>query len=71
MMDFLKVNNHVTKEQYMWEWTVPQIKLASYDTTHIVSIPDKKEKKNETVINDGEDLLRMFGFANINKNIEI
>lgn len=70
-MDFLKVNNHVTKEQYMWEWTVPQIKLASYDTTHIVSIPDKKEKKNETVINDGEDLLRMFGFANINKNIEI
>lgn len=71
MIDFLKMYPHVTKEQYMWEWTIPQIKLASYDNTHLVHLPEKKDKP--VVINTAEDLLRSFGLdpnQHIN-NVEI
>ena len=30
-MDFLKAHPNVTREEYMWEWSVPQIMLASAD----------------------------------------
>ena len=35
MIDFLRLNPYITKDEYMWEWTVPQIKLASYDFSHV------------------------------------
>lgn len=35
-MDFLKSHPNVTRDEYMWMWTVPQILLASFDFTHIV-----------------------------------
>lgn len=44
MMDFLKAHPNVTRDEYMWEWTVPQIMLASYDFTHIVYLKDRKRK---------------------------
>lgn len=48
MVDFLKNNPYVSREQYMWEWTVPQIRLASYDYTH-VNYLSEKEVENKTV----------------------
>lgn len=42
MMDFLKENPSVTKEAYMWEWTVPQIKLASSDRTRVKYLTEKE-----------------------------
>lgn len=58
MIDFLKNNPSVTKEEYLWEWTVPQIKLASYDFTHIKYLSEKeKEKKKTKVMNSAEDIL--------------
>lgn len=58
MIDFLKNNPTVTREQYLWEWTVPQIKLASYDFTHIKYLSEKeKEKKKTKVMNSAEDIL--------------
>ena len=45
MMDFLKANPHVTREQYLWNWTIPQIRLASFDSTHI-EYTNKKDAKN-------------------------
>ena len=45
MMDFLKAHPNVTRDEYMWEWTVPQIMLASYDFTHIVYLKDRRRGK--------------------------
>lgn len=42
MMDFLKAYPSVTKEAYMWEWTVPQIRIASADATHVKYLTDKE-----------------------------
>lgn len=41
-MDFLKENPSVTKEAYMWEWTVPQLKLASMDRTRVKYLTDRE-----------------------------
>lgn len=57
MIDFLKNNPSVTRQQYMWEWTVPQVKLASYDYTHVRYLSEKeKKKKKSKVVNSLEDL---------------
>lgn len=34
-MDFLKSFPSVTRDDYLWRWTVPQVLLASYDFTHL------------------------------------
>lgn len=44
MVDFLRENPYVTKEEYLWEWTVPQIRLASYDFTHVIYLDDEQVK---------------------------
>lgn len=62
MMDFLKAFPSVTKEQYMWEWTVPQIRLASADNTHVVYLTEKQtemrkaKKYNSSNIEELSDL---------------
>lgn len=62
MIDFLKTNPYVTKDQYMWEWTIPQIKLASFDFSHVVYLSEKDNtNKDATVINSGEDLINDLG----------
>lgn len=62
MIDFLRANPFVTKEEYMWEWTVPQIKLASYDFSHVSYGSSKKNPKaNAKTINSAEDLLNDLG----------
>lgn len=56
MMDFLKANPSVTKEAYMWEWTVPQIKLASIDNTHVRYLTDSEVEARKIKKYDGNNL---------------
>ena len=68
MIDFLRANTWCSQEEYKWQMTVPQVRLASMDFTHIKYLSDKEEKdnkkknkaKNTTVINSAED------FKNLN-----
>ena len=63
MIDFLRANTRCSQEEYKWKMTVPQIRLASMDFTHIEYISSDKDKnqkndklKNAKVINGAEDL---------------
>ena len=47
MMDFLKAYPSVTKDEYMWSWSVPQIKLAAFDFSHVVYLTDKQKEKRK------------------------
>ena len=58
MIDFLKANPYVSREEYMWEWTIPQIKLASIDFTHVKYTDDKKKKSD---IFDGSQPINDLG----------
>lgn len=44
MMDFIKLYPSVTREQYMWEWSVPQIKLAMIDYSHTETMSEEGAK---------------------------
>lgn len=57
MVDFLKQNPYVTREQYMWEWTIPQIRLASYDYTHVNYLSDGEKGNNKSKKYDDPDVL--------------
>lgn len=64
MVDFLKQNPYVTREEYMWEWTIPQIRLASYDFTHVRYLSEEEaesKKKNEKVYEDPKDFVNDLG----------
>lgn len=57
MIDFLRANPYVSREDYLWKWTVPQIKLASYDYSHVEYLTEEqakavKQRDNAVVIND-------------------
>lgn len=75
MTDFLKENTWCSLEQYKWELSVAQIRLMSFDFTHIEHLDTDKAKKpsqslkNATVINGGDDLknLNDFGIPIIKK----
>lgn len=60
MIDFLRTNTWCSQEEYKWQMTIPQVRLASMDFTHIEYLSDS-EKQNENlqnakVINGAEDL---------------
>jgi hypothetical protein len=61
MMDFLKNFPFVTREEYMWKWTVPQIKLASYDFTHVNYLTEKQAKMRKAKVIDGGNLMNDLG----------
>lgn len=72
MIDFLKNNPTVTKEEYQWGWTIPQIRLASYDFTHVKYLKTDKNKKKGNdkatqTFNTAEDLLNDLGAPAFNK----
>lgn len=65
MIDFLRSNTWCSQEEYKWGMTVPQVRLASMDFTHIEYLSDSEKKSggggnanlsNATVINGAEDL---------------
>ena len=66
MADFLKQNPYVTREEYMWEWTIPQIRLASYDFTHVNYLSEEEaENKNARRVG-AEDLVNDLGIPIFN-----
>lgn len=63
MVDFLKAFPFVSKEEYMWEWTVPQIKLASADNTHVRYLSEKQAEMRKATIHDGSGLRNDLGLT--------
>lgn len=62
MTDFLKANPYVTKEEYLWDWTVPQVKLSSFDFTHTVFLSEEEAKKSKAKkIDSADDLINDLG----------
>lgn len=55
MVDFLKANPYVSREEYMWKWTVPQIRLASYDFTHVRYLSEEEAKMKNAKVYDLDD----------------
>ena len=64
MIDFLRANTWCSQEEYKWGMTVPQVRLASMDFTHIEYLDDDKKHTNEearnlsnaTIIRGADDL---------------
>lgn len=54
MVDFLKQNPYVTREEYVWEWTIPQIRLAAYDFTHVKYLSEEEAKMKKAKVCDLE-----------------
>lgn len=46
-MDFLKQYPFITIEQYLWELTVPEVRIMAYDATRIIYLSDKQAKLNK------------------------
>lgn len=44
-MDFLKTYPSFTMEQYLWEISIPKLKLMMADATRIVYLTEKQSKK--------------------------
>lgn len=66
MTDFLKANPYYTKEQYMWELTIPQIRLASYDFTHVRYLSEKEAaNKNAKGYDTPEEFMAALGMTTI------
>lgn len=55
MVDFLKANPYVSRDEYMWKWTVPQIRLASYDFTHVRYLSEEEAKMKNAKVYDLDD----------------
>lgn len=47
MVDFLKSNPYISRDEYMWEWTIPQLQLAANDFTHVRYLSDKEIKRRK------------------------
>jgi hypothetical protein len=71
MIDFLRANQFVSREEYMWVWTIPQITLACIDFTRIEykkvdSSKDEKIKPNGKIntvplqARNAEEFMNMF-----------
>ena len=44
MIDFLRANPYVSREEYLWHWTVPQVKRASLDYSHVEYLTEEQAK---------------------------
>lgn len=71
MIDFLRANPYVSKEDYLWHWTVPQIHLASYDFSHIEYLSEEQAKKdkqrqNAVRVQDANELMNDLGLPVFN-----
>ena len=73
MVDFLRANTWCSQEEYKWVMTVPQVRLASMDFTHIEYLSEKEKKQHggDVVTIGGSDDLKNFndlGIPIINKD---
>ena len=75
MIDFLRANPYVSKEEYLWKWTIPQVKLASIDYSHIEHLSEEqaeveKKRKNAIRIDNVMDLVNDLGIPVFNTKKE-
>lgn len=42
MIDFLRAFPNVSRDEYLWSWTVPQIRLSMCDNTHIEYLTERQ-----------------------------
>ena len=71
MIDFLRANPYVSKEEYLWQWTIPQVKLASLDYSHVEHLSEEqakaeKNRKNAVHIDNVMDLVNDLGIPVFN-----
>ena len=71
MIDFLRANPYVSKEEYLWQWTIPQVKLASLDYSHVEHLSEEqakaeKNRKNAVRIDNVMDLVNDLGIPVFN-----
>ena len=71
MIDFLRANPYVSKEEYLWQWTIPQVKLASLDYSHVEHLSEEqakaeKNRKNAVRIYNVMDLVNDLGIPVFN-----
>lgn len=65
MADFIKTFPSVSAEEYKWQWTIPQIKIASCDITHIVY--QKENKPKEKSYDNPYDFMSDLGIPIVKK----
>lgn len=56
MIDFLRANTWCSRDEYLWQMTVGQVRLASFDFSH-VEYTNKDKPKNKK-INSADDIRR-------------
>lgn len=69
MIDFLRSNTWCSHEEYLWEMTVGQVRLSSFDFSHVECGNKDKKKKKVNKISSVDDLknLNDLGMPIINK----
>ena len=69
MVDFLRSNTWCSREEYLWEMTVGQVRLSSFDFSHIEYCNKNDKKKKVSKIESADDLknLNDLGLPIINK----
>ncbi len=70
MIDFLRANTWCSREEYIWQMTVGQVKLSAFDFSRIeYSKKSQNSDGNNIKINTPEDLKNIndFGVPIINK----
>lgn len=67
MIDFLRSNTWCSRDEYLWEMTVGQVRLSSVDFSHVQYL--NKNKKKVSKIGSADDLknLNDLGLPIINK----
>lgn len=68
MVDFLRSNTWCSREEYLWGMTVGQVRLSSFDFSHVEYLNKGKNKK-VSKIGSADDLknLNDLGLPIINK----
>lgn len=74
MCDFLKAFPFVTMEQYLWEYSIPLIRLMSADVSHVLYLTEKQMKEYQAhnatnlgeVYTDPEKFMKDLGFPVFN-----
>mgnify|MGYP000156311611 FL=1 len=67
MIDFLRSNTWCSRDEYLWKMTVGQVRLSSFDFSHVQYL--NKNKKKVSKIGSADDLknLNDLGLPIINK----
>lgn len=68
MVDFLRSNPWCSRDEYLWQMTVGQVRLSSFDFSHVEYGKNKKDKK-VSKIGSADDLknLNDLGLPIINR----